>query len=316
MHHPSIVNSILLAAAFSCGLVACSSVTPGVSLQDVVTGRAALRKDGPGSRSPELPGAQVTWRCKLGSSRVSTSWRSDPYVTSMTLHESSIEFIGIEYPEDRRRSQYRWKVEVPTDYRPTAVAARSADDYYLAGERTWGSLSLERWQLAPLRYGFTVTRPVATEPLGSPATAGSTTVIQSPHYHEPDQRRAPHFHVAELPVPDEWLWVRQLAADPDGRYLLALVETAHDDSTLYRYELATQTAHVVADGEQQPALILCESIQFADRENGDRVALLRTTTGHTLMLIDADHDGIHEAFELHDFYSSEHHGALKLARRY
>jgi len=154
-------NLLALAALTALGLSACHSLAPGLSLQDVVAGRAALRKDGPGTRTPDLPGSSVRTVCNLMPPGVTTCWRSDPYVTRMTLSKSSIEFTGIEYPTNRRRSQYRWKVEVPTDYRPTAVAARSADDYDVAGERPWGGLRLERRQLASIPLGFAVTRSIA-----------------------------------------------------------------------------------------------------------------------------------------------------------
>lgn len=276
-----------------------------------------MRKDGAGSRTPDLPGPNVTAiDSRLGRRGPSAKWQSDSIATDKLLKKSSIEFTAYEYPTGWRRTQHRWKIEVPTDDLPTAVAARLFDDYDVAGERTWGGLSLERWQLAPIANGFSVTRPIATAPIGVPVVTGPTTLIESAHYHEPDIRPDPHFQRTQLAVPDDWLWVRRLAVDPDERYLLALVETDRDDSTLYRYDLSTQAAEWVSDGEREPALILCESIRFADRETGERVALHRTTTGHTLMFVDADGDERFERSELHDFDSTERDGVLRIAVRY
>jgi len=231
---------------------------------------------------------------KLSDEELSAAAGEFTYSTTLTLKAGRALLSATEHPTADELDRHQWTAEERLDFEPTALAARHPSEFYIVGERELGELVFERWDIDTGPGSILPVESFGTPVLGTASPLHATAYLIEGEYAPPMKRADPVFARSALALPADWLWVRELGVDPEGRFLLALVETSADDSTLFRYDLANETATALADGEAWPALIVCENIQFADLEDGTRVVILRTTGKHRLLLFDAQNDGIFE----------------------
>ena len=191
-----------------------------------------------------------------------------------------------------------------TSYAVEAVAPRGGSELFLAGlaERTQETV-LEQWVIQPIGGAYVVSRPSTSASLGTPVGSVATVVSVAGGTYVPSGQRPEPFHVDR-----EELWrgtlpgrVVRMAADPDGRFLLA----ATDDGVLRRFLLdGTEQWTVLYDQTAIPALGSITALRVYDSSALGRLLVVhgKDPSGVSSSLygiaFDAENDGIYESTEI------------------
>ena len=187
------------------------------------------------------------------------------------------------------------------------IAVRTPDQFFVLGRTRTGLDIIEFWSLEPAAGAYVSYRPMLPGGIGNPVASSPTIIfvydgpltpieIQSGSgggtFIPPDQRAAPSVTKTEIFVGDLGT-VESIAADPEGRFLLAVSEDeikkivlAIDGST---------TTSVMHTTTSVPQLAYDNRLQFMHHATLGRVCSLMCMNEpqgiHRVMFIDSDNDG-------------------------
>jgi len=264
-----------------------------------------------GRAMPDLPGQSVTAVCSFGGGGPQGGdFGSGQYHVSADCAADRVEIRGTEWAPGQQVEYEQWKACGETDYRPVAICTANAGRFYVFGDhadgplrlRTQGGwklehasrLVLEEWALDTGEGGYHSAEPTSIAAIGTPSAKHTPELLLREPYAPPEDRNPPVIERRPLVVPETWRSIRACIADPDGRFLLVLAGVRGDDSTLWRYDLADETAALLADSESQPALIVASRFLYLGGDGPGRTVRVLTETHHSLLLFDADNDGLFE----------------------
>lgn len=183
----------------------------------------------------------------------------------------------------------------------TDVEARTAGDLFVVGQARNGDDIVERWLITPPAGAITVARSVVTTPVGTPSSGSSVVsgVVGGGGFVPPAERtgtstieRFELYRGTALGTP------RDIAVDPDGRFVMVLSDTT---SELWRIDLLPEPAAplLTESPTTLPALATAGDFYPLEHATAGRVLLFdpdfsRGPGAAPTLLFDGENDGLFE----------------------
>lgn len=293
MKKPTMLSPLLVALL---GCAASPTADPPTSSPVTSSSTFDLREQLSGTplASASTPGALTGPRPLVMSS---TYWRG----IERAGDSGGIRLLTAELGDDGTWVQS--EVDYSVSYELLAVASRTSHAFFLAGRtRRTGKDVVEAWNIPVLPGESTTAYPPLDTPIGTPAPIGAPSVVlETPPFQLPLGRGTATPQRLLLYSGTELGGVVSLAADPEGRFVLALAGAA-GDRKLFRLSI---------EEEGVPEILYDDIVfQFVDtlavhnhatlgrvvRAMGSHV---RSSGVKAIVLIDSDNDGNFDGREDH-----------------
>lgn len=238
---------------------------------------------------------------------VEDAFVSPEFHLSLTLADSGRELVvtGLETNPTTSEGELWRMSEFVSEGVIECATMRHANDWYLAIRMPHGGFRVERWELSRTAGAYYTDMPTASTRIGVPVTTPAIAVrIHADGYVSPPLRERPKVSRAPL-LPnliDEE--IRNLAVDPDGRYLILQTSTASGIQLLQvavaaSPELSSSIGRTVVlwDSSQNPEFLGLTAAGMHDHPDFGR-AFVVGDTWMKVCLWDAENDGVFDRVEV------------------
>lgn len=179
------------------------------------------------------------------------------------------------------------------------VHSGQANLFYVLGRGRGGESIVERWEIAELEGGFFARRPASSQPVGVPlpGVALQTGIEGGVWQYPVDRSSAVTSERVELYRGKDYVAILDLAADPDGRFVIALVYESSQDRTIVRIDADPQASSTPVEliDAQAHGVGHVSAISLKEASTGDRVLVLSALGPPEpvqAMMIDPENDGL------------------------
>jgi hypothetical protein len=184
------------------------------------------------------------------------------------------------------------------------AAARHANEWFVAPRQPSGELEVERWTLEHTVGAPYSARPTASTGIGvSVETPATESGIEQLHYVRPSKRPRPLVTKSAVIRGLRIDPVAMMVVDPDGRFVVLIVEQ-DDRQRAVQVALIDSSSFVAGDviplWDFTPTSDVrsVTSIAMLEEASTSRRALALGDVQSTLILWDAENDGVHERHEI------------------
>ncbi len=209
--------------------------------------------------------------------------------------------------EERHPVTGEWFPEhafLSTAFVPYKRAGISGDAFFVVGKTgTDGDDVVELWTIQPAKGAYVAKRQLSfTSPIGTPLVTPPLTIqIVGGTYLPPSERPSPLITRSAVYQGRDLGGFRAVAADPDGRFLLALGE---ENPGLYRIATLGGQVELLLDSQTMPYLADASHINVLQDATLGRVYVIRafgiSNDVMAVLIFDTDNDGIMDYAETLD----------------
>ncbi|MBL8857691.1 MAG: hypothetical protein JNL28_04180 [Planctomycetes bacterium] len=247
----------------------------------------------------------VELRCGLSTTYDAASSGAGFTIKATIESESrSLEIEGAE--RNPTTTEYdEWTMHEPVmGGRVEKLVMRHANDWYLAVRSDTGLVRIDRWQLERTSGAYGTDRRVSATAIGTAlVTPPLITTIEGVTYVVPKLRSRPTFTKSVVHPGLALERIVGLNIDPDGRFLLALIDLGDNFTELRRISLLDPvgTTETLLDSKTVPMLAQAGGVGLLQHRGLGRAIAIRSG-GDSIYLWDRENDGDFERVELMSWY--------------